>query len=129
MVNDLTEINVYNYMLKTYDNLHCIGVEEFEDDIKRIKYIKRLINRYSAQGHTQERLLLNHIISFYNVFSLTSATRILFLKIEDKDYSILKTYLTFLNYMPDTIEMINGKNILDSDIPINQNIVNRLREL
>ena len=129
MVYDLTELNVYQYMLSVYNNPQCTGIEEFEDDAKRIKYIKRLINRYSVQQDTKERLLLNHIISFYNVFGLEASTRILFLKIEDKDYSILKTYLTFLNYMPHTVEMVNGKNIIDSNIPINQKIVDRLREI
>ena len=129
MEYDLTEFNVYQYMLSIYDNPQCTGIEEFEEDAKRIKYIKRLINRYSVRENTKERLLLNHIISFYNVFGLISSTRILFLRVDEKDYSVLKTYLTFLNYMPPVVEMINGKNIIDSDIAINQKIVSRLREI
>jgi len=129
MIENLTENTVYQYMMKSYDNPHCYGVEEFEEDIKKIKYIKRLINRYVVYGESKERLLLNHIISFYNVFGLEAATRILFLRIEEEYHSILKTYLTFLNCMPKIVALVNGKNILDSDIPLNDAIVKKLREI
>jgi len=129
MLYDLNESNVYQYMLSSYKNPQCHGFEEFEADIKRIKYIKRLINRYVVYGETKERLLLNHIISFYNVFGIEAATRILFLKIEEEYYTILKTYLIFLNFMPETVELINGKNILDSDIRVDPKIVQRLRDI
>lgn len=129
MIYDLTETSIYQYLIKSYDNPQCCGIEEFDEDVKKIKYIKRLINRYAVYGETKERLLLNHIISFYNVFGLEAATRILFFRIDVEYYSILKTYLTFLNYMPSKINLINGRNILDSDIPIDVNIVNKLRDL
>ena len=129
MIYDLTENTIYQYLIKSYDNPHCCGIEEFDEDVKRIKYIKRLINRYVVYGETKERLLLNHIISFYNVFGLESSTRILFFKIDEEYYSILKTYLTFLNYMPEKIHLINGRNILDSDISIDLEIVKKLRDL
>lgn len=129
MIYDLNESNAYQYMISSYENPQCHGFEEFEGDIKRIKYIKRLINRYVVHGETKERLLLNHIISFYNVFGIEAATRILFLKIEEEYYTILKTYLIFLNFMPQVVEMINGKNILDSDIQVDQKIVQRLRDI
>jgi hypothetical protein len=129
MIYDLTETNIYQYLIASYDNPHCYGIEEFDEDVKRIKYIKRLINRYVMHGETKERLLLNHIISFYNVFGLESSTRILFFKIDKEYYSILKTYLIFLNYMPENVYLINGRNILDSDIPIDVKIVKKLRDL
>jgi hypothetical protein len=129
MIYDLTELTIYQYLIKSYDNPHCYGIEEFDEDVKRIKYIKRLINRYIVYGETKERLLLNHIISFYNVFGLESATRILFFKIDKGHHSILKTYLTFLNYMPEVVQLINGRNILDSDILIDAEIVEKLRDL
>lgn len=129
MIYDLTETSIYNYLIKSYDNPHCYGIEEFDEDVKRIKYIKRLINRYVVYGETKERLLLNHIISFYNVFGLEAATRILFFRIDGEHYSILKTYLTFLNYMPEIVYLINGKNILDSDILLDDDIVQKLRDL
>ena len=129
MIDNLTEKNISSYMIKSYDNPQCIDIEEFEDDVKIPKYIKRLVNRYSSVGELKERLILNHIILFYNVFDRTSATRILFFKLEIDDYSIIKTFLTYLNYMPDVVELINGRNIVNSDIPICQEVAERLRSL
>ena len=129
MIENLTDKNITSYMIMSYDNSQCVDMEEFKDDMKRVKYIKRLINRYLSGGELKERLLLNHIISFYNVFGVESATRILFFKVEEFDYSVLKTFLVYLNVMPDKIEMINGKNIINSDIPIVQEVANKLREL
>ena len=126
---DLTEKNIYGYMIMSYDNSQCVNQEEFEDDMKRVKYIKRLINRYLSGGDLKERLLLNHIISFYNVFGIGSATRILFFKVDKSDYSVLKTFLTYLNIMPDVVEMIRGKNILSSDISIVDEVAIKLRKL
>mgnify|MGYP003640101670 FL=1 len=77
----------------------------------------------------KERLILNHVIVFYNVFTPEAATRILFLKIDDKFYSILKTFLVYLNYMPDVVRGIEGKNIISSEIPIESCIANELRNI
>ena len=129
MVENLTEKNISAYMIMSYDNLQCVDMEEFEDDVKIPKYIKRLINRYYSVGELKERLLLNHIILFYNVFEREAATRILFFKMDKDDYPILKTFLTFLNLMPEVVELINGRNIVNSDIPVCQEVVDRLREL
>jgi hypothetical protein len=129
MIEDLTEKNIIAYMIMSYDNPQCIDLEEFEDDIKIPKYIKRLINRYLTTNELKERLLLNHLISFYNVFGNIAATRILFLKMDEDDYSVLKTFLVYLNVMPKVVEMIRGKNILDTDIIILQDVVDRLRKL
>ena len=93
MIENLTEKTVSAYMIMSYNNPQCVDIDEFEDDVKIPKYIKRLINRYSGAGELKERLILNHIILFYNVFEHDAATRILFLKIEKQDYSILKTFL------------------------------------
>jgi hypothetical protein len=106
-----------------------VDIEEFEDDVKIPKYIKRLINRYSSMGELKERLILNHIILFYNVFNREAATRILFFRLELEDYSILKTFLTYLNYIPDVVELINGRNIINTDIPICKEVAERLRDL
>ena len=127
MIEDLTEKNVNSYIIMSYENSQCYDFEEFQDDIKKIKYIKRLFNRYFKTGDLKDRLILNHIISFYNVFSSEAATRILFYKLEEDAYPILKTFLTYLNLMPPVVEMINGKNILDSDIEIIHDITNILR--
>jgi len=129
MIENLNDKNVVAYMIMSYNNPQCIDLEEFQDDMKIPKYIKRLINRYTTTGELKIRLMLNHIISFYNVFDNEAATRILFLKMDEDDYSILKTFLIYLNRMPEKIELIRGKNIYNSDIPIADNLVNHLREL
>jgi hypothetical protein len=129
MIDNLTDKTISSYMITSYDNPQCVDLDEFDDDVKIPKYIKRLINRYSSAGELKERLILNHIILFYNVFKHEAATRVLFFKMEPEDYSVLKTFLVYLNYMPDVVELINGRNILNSDIPICQEVAKRLREL
>ena len=115
--------------MKYYDNPQCVEVEEFTDDLRKIKYIKRLFNQYAMDGTLKERLLLNHIIVFYNVFPVRAATRILFYKIEEKFWPMLKTFLVYLHFMPeDKIESINGKEILVSDLLMDQGIIDSLRE-
>jgi len=127
--DDLNEKNFLLYAMQHYNNPQCIEVEEFNDDLKKIKYIKRLFNQYVAEGTLKERLLLNHIIIFYNVFPPKAATRILFYKIEEKFWTILKTFLFYLNLMPeDKIESIMGREIKTSDISFDQTVVDSLRK-
>ena len=125
--DDLNEKNFLLYAMKEYDNPQCVQVEEFYDDLKKVKYIKRLFNQYLNEGVLKERLLLNHIIVFYNVFPVRSATRILFLKIEEEFWPILKTFLVYLSYMPKIIDSINGRAIISDDIQLDQGVVDRLR--
>ena len=125
--DDLNEKNFLLYAMKEYDNPQCVQVEEFYDDLKKVKYIKRLFNQYLNDGVLKERLLLNHIIVFYNVFPVRSATRILFLKIEEEFWPILKTFLVYLSYMPEIIDSINGRAILSDDIQLDQGVVDKLR--
>jgi hypothetical protein len=129
MFDDLTDKNIDMYAMKVYENPQCLDIEEYYDDIKRIKYIKRLFNRYENTGDLKERLILNHVIVLYNVFGVEPANRILFFKIEKNFWPILKTFLTFLNYMPDRILGIKGNDILSSDIQINFDVANHLREI
>ena len=126
--DDLTEKNFLLYAMQHYENPQCVEVEEFNDDLKKIKYIKRLFNQYSIEGVLKERLLLNHIIVFYNVFSVEAATRILFYKLEENIWPMLKTFLFYLNFLPDKIESINGRTILTTEIPMDQGIVDSLRK-
>ena len=129
MFDDLTDKNIDLYMMKYYENPQCLDLEEYNDDIKRIKYIKRLFNRYEKTGDLKERLLLNHIIVLYNVYEVEVATRILFFKIDPALWSILKTFLVFLGCMSDRVLGIKGETILNSDIPVNFDIANHLREI
>jgi hypothetical protein len=104
-------------------------MSEFEGDIKRTKYLKRLFRRYKVTKTLKERLILNHIILLNNVFGPEVTSRILFYRIDEKDYDVLKTFLLYLNIMPDMIYGINGKNIRSADIPVDINIVEILRNI
>ena len=126
--DDLNEKNFLLYAMQHYENPQCVEVEEFNDDLKKIKYIKRLFNQYAIEGVLKERLLLNHIIVFYNVFSVEAATRILFYKLEEDVWPMLKTFLFYLNFLPDKIESINGRTIITTEIPMDQGIVDSLRK-
>ena len=126
--DDLNEKNFLLYAMKEYNNPQCTDVEEFNDDLKKIKYIKRLLNQYVSEGVLKERLLLNHIIVFYNVFPPAAATRILFFKIEERFWPILKPFLFYLKLMPeDKIESIMGKEIRTNEILMDQGVIDSLR--
>lgn len=121
MFDDLNEDNFIMYAMKAYNSPHCI-VSEFEGDIKRTKYLKRLFRRYKVTKSLKERLILNHIILLNNVFGTEATSRILFYKIDERDYDILKTFLTYLNLMPDAVYGINGKNVYSRDIEFNEEV-------
>lgn len=125
---DLNDDNFLLYAARSYISPHYIS-EEFYTDLKRIKYIRRLIQKYNNKGELKERLILNHLILVYNVFETEACTRMLFLKIGDKNFSVLKTFLIYLNYMPPIIRSINGTDVISSNILIDNNIANILREL
>jgi len=100
----LSEVNFLLYAARHYENPQCYDTIEFYDDLKRIKYIRRLFNIYQESGELKERLILNHIIILYNVFGVIPATRMLFFKLyEHKEQ--LKPFLVFLNFMP--LQIIN----------------------
>ena len=127
--DDLNEKNFLLYAMKEYNNPQCTEVEEFNDDLKKIKYIKRLLNQYVSEGVLKERLLLNHIIIFYNVFPPAAATRILFFKIEEKFWPMLKPFLFYLKLMPeDKIESIMGREIKTNEILMDQGVIDSLRK-
>ena len=122
MFSNLTEDNVILYAMKHYENSQCLSEVEFHNDLKIIKYIKRLFNRYKRTGEIKERLMLNHLIMLSNVFPVVVLTRILFLRIPQEYWVELKTFLVFLKYMPEVVETINGKEIISSDISIDMKI-------
>tara|TARA_Y100000758_G_scaffold36689_1_gene23929 strand:+ start:108 stop:506 length:399 start_codon:yes stop_codon:yes gene_type:complete len=127
--DDITDDNFLMFAMKEYNDIQCTDIEEFYDDLKKIKYIKRLFNIYKNTGQLKERLILNHLIVFYNVFPLQSGTRILFYKIEKSFWPMLKTFLIFLDRMPETIDSIRGEMIRSNDIQLNDGIVTRLRSI
>ena len=93
------------YAAKHYDNPHCHDEFEFEEDLKRFQYLKKLFQRYIQTGELKERLILNHLIIIYNVFGLNS-TDMLFMKLEEYN-KILKPFIIYLNYMPTFIKYEN----------------------
>ena len=123
--NELTNENYLMYALLHYDNPHCVDIKEYFEDVRKLKYIKRLFNRYKEDDVMKERLILNHLISFYNVFDNEAATRLLFFRVGEEYHSLLKTFLVFLNKMP---EQIND-NLYSSDIHLDEKIIEILRDL
>jgi hypothetical protein len=128
MFDDLNDENFMMYAMKCYNSPNCI-MSEFEGDIKRTKYLKRLFRRYKVSKSLKERLILNHIILLNNVFGPEVTSRILFYRIDERDYDILKTFLLYLNLMPDMVYGINGNNIRTSEIPVDMNIAEILRKI
>ena len=97
------ELNENNYMLfaiKFYNNPHALTKEDFEDDLKRIKYVKRLLKRYKKTGDLKSHLLINHFIVLYNVFQ-DATTPLLFYKIEKELWEPMKTFIMFLGKLPE----------------------------
>ena len=119
MFETLDDSNFMLYAAKYYDN-HGADVIEFEDDLARIKYIKRLFSKYRDGKELRERLILNHIIILYNVFGIKAANRMMWFKIEPEHYSTLKTFLVFLNYLPEDYKV---------EIPLDNNVIERLRNI
>ena len=97
----LTLDNIKMFAMKHYDNPSCVDSKEFLDDMKRFKYLKRLFRKYDTSGILKVRLILNHIIVLANVFGVDASSTLLFFKIDKKHWSILKTFLVYLNYMPE----------------------------
>ena len=127
--DDLNDDNFLMFAMREYSNVQCTDIEEFYDDLKKIKYIKRLFNVYKNNGQLKERLILNHFIIFYNVFTVQAGTRILFYKIEKDFWPMLKTFLIYLDRMPDKIDSIRGEVILASNIQLDDGIISRLRSI
>ena len=129
MIDVVNEENFVVYAAKHYDNPQCYDTEEFLDDLKRFKYIKRLFNRFEITGDLKERLILNHIMVLYNLFGDT-ATVLLFVKLRGY-YTFLKPFLVLINRMPDKVHgvMTHGNVIYNSDIAMDPKIVEALRKI
>jgi hypothetical protein len=121
----LNDDNFLLYAMNHYDNPQCHSIDEFEDDVKRFLYVKKLFSRYRNSDELRERLILNHIIVLYNVFG-DHVTNMLFFKIEKEDWPILTTFLVYVNRMPDIVE---EHGIKTSDITLDQKVVSALRKI
>ena len=90
------------FAMNNYDNPQADGEDEFQDDLKRFKYLKRLLRKYADGGDLKERLILNHIIVLTNVFGVEASSTLLLFKIEPEYWTVLKTFMVYLNMIPET---------------------------
>lgn len=120
----LTESDFLNYAMRHYDNPSCRTINEFNNDLNRFKYLKKLFQRYTDKGEENFLLMLNHIMILFNVFERDPCVKMLFFKVERRHWPILKTFLVGLSFMPDEIPELG---VLDTDIPINDGVRDFMR--
>lgn len=129
-IYDLNKDNVMLLAAKHYDSPHCL-MSEFEEDYKRVRYIKRLISRYLSSGELKERLILNHIIILGNVFGSEFASRLLFYELDSEYHSVIKTFLIYLGYIKPnhTFHTLNGSPLDITAIMLDDNSAKLLRAI
>jgi len=123
---ELTQDTFLLYAAQHYNNTSCVSLREFESDLKRFKYIKRLLKRYKKTQMLSERLILNHLILLHNVFA-DALIPMVFLKFEPEYWSEMKTFLVFLNYLPEHYPIT--KSVNETDVPLDGYIINKLRKI
>lgn len=116
----LDEKNFVLFAAHHYDNPQCVDTDEFYDDLNRFKYLKRLLGRYAESNDLQERLILNHLIVLHNVFGIPAAKKMLWYKIDEKHWTVVKPFLIYLNYLKED-ELV--------EIGLDPLVVDRLRKL
>ena len=117
---ELNEENFTLFAIRYYDNPQCTSTEEFYEDIRRFRYLKRILKRYYNTGELRERLILNHLIILNNVFGVENAVRMFQYKIDDEYWPVLKTSLLYLEYIDEEFRV---------EIPLDKEVVKRMREL
>ena len=117
---DLNEENFTLFAIRHYDNPQCTSTEEFYEDIRRFRYLKRLLKRYHNTGELRERLILNHLIILNNVFGVENAIKMLQFKIDDEYWPVVKTCLLYLEYIDEDF---------DVEVSLDKEVVKRMREL
>ena len=121
LFDKITAKNFQAFAMKHYDDPQCEDLEDFQEDLRRFRYLKRLLHRYHENGELRERLMLNHLICIFNVFGYDACMRMLEFKIKNVNYwSSIKTMLLYLEYVEE------GWKI---DIPIDNKLAERIREL
>ena len=115
MYEKITNDNVIMFAIKHYDNPQCEGEKEFYDDMKKFKYIKRLLRKYDDSGVLKERLLLNHIIVLNNLFGPEACVTLLLFKIQKEYWDTLKSFLLYLNIIrkDELKEVQENKDVLE----------------
>lgn len=119
---ELNDDNFLLFAIKNYENPQSITKEDFDKDLNHFKYIKRLLKRYKKTGELKEHLLINHFIILYNIFG-EATTPMLFYKIESEMWPQIKTFLIFLNRLPE----YPRTNI--HDIPIDNDCMNQIQKI
>lgn len=122
----LTRENFVLYAMGQYTNPECVGITEFNEDMSRIKYVKRLLKKYKRTGKIRPILLLNHLLILGNVFTPRVAARLLFFKLDESLHPPLKTALLYLNYIGEG--MVLDERQLDA-IPLDGRLAEALRSL
>jgi hypothetical protein len=120
MFEVLNEENFLLYASRNYNSTKCIDLNEFYDDLNRFKHINKLLTRYAVNDDLQERLLLNHTIVLFNVFGIDAASKMIWYRIKEQHWSVIKTLLVYLNY-------INEKDKVE--VPLDITLVERLRKI
>ena len=121
LFDKLTAKNFAAYAMKHYDDPQCEDMEDFYEDLRRFRYLKRLLFRYYQHGELRERLMLNHLICIFNVFGYEASMRMLKFKIKDQGYwSSIKTMLIYLGYVEEGFEI---------EVPIDETLAMTLREV
>ena len=121
LFDKITAKNFSAYAMKHYDDPQCEDIEDFNEDLRRFRYLKRLLHRYHDLGEMRERLMLNHIICLLNVFGFEPCMRMLNFRISEKEHwSSIKTMLLYLEYIDDT---------WFPDISVDMKLAERLRDM
>jgi len=117
----LTESTFLLFASKYYDNPNCADIVEFDEDLKRFQYLRKLFGRYRQDNDLKERLILNHLIVIYNIFGL-EATNMLFMKLHDY-HEYLKPFVVYLNFMPNVVvydDVVIHKDSINADERISE---------
>lgn len=118
----MNESNYLLFAIKFYDNPQAVTKDDFESDLKRIRYVKRLLKRYKNSGELKVHLILNHLIVLFNVFN-DATVPLLFYNLEEELWPSIKSFLLFLNRIPEY-----PKTPID-DIETDQNCLSQLKAL
>lgn len=127
MYENLTDDNFTLFAAHAYEKPNAI-TSEFEQDLSRVLYVKRLLTKYHVTKVLKDRLIMNHLVILYNVFG-DAATRLVFFKLDDSDREVIKPFLIYLNRLPEMVYGINGKDIKTSIIRLDMKVVECLRSL
>ena len=120
--DELNESNYLLFAIKFYNNPQAVTKDDFEDDLKRIKYVKRLLKRYKNTGELKTHLILNHLTVLFNVFD-DATVPLLFYNLEDDLWACIKSFFVFLNRIPEY-----PKTII-SEIEVDNYCLEQLKEL